>query len=93
MHSVGTYPETSPYATCQGTFGQSSQLAEQLWTDPGIKSEISVRELIFSYKKKKKKTEAGNEWSKILPKSSQEEKSHHQRSVMLKLAWSGSDTC
>ena len=25
---------------------QSSQLAEPLWTDPGLKSEISVRELI-----------------------------------------------
>ena len=25
---------------------QSSQLAEPLWTDPGIKSGISVRELI-----------------------------------------------
>ena len=25
---------------------QSSQLTEPLWTDPGLKSEISVRELI-----------------------------------------------
>ena len=29
---------------------QSSQLAEQLWTDPGAKSGISVRELISSLK-------------------------------------------
>ena len=39
---------------------QSSQLDESLWTDPGIKSGISVRELISSLKKKKKKT--GEEW-------------------------------
>ena len=28
---------------------QSSQLAEPLWTDPGLKSGISVRELISSF--------------------------------------------
>ena len=27
---------------------QSSQLAEPLWTDPGLKCGISVRELIFT---------------------------------------------
>ena len=48
---------------------QSSQLAEQLWTDPGVKSEISVRELISTLKKKKK-SQAGNELSNIAPKSS-----------------------
>ena len=47
-HSVGTYLETSSRATCQGAFGQSSQLTEPLWTDPGIKSGISVCELIFT---------------------------------------------
>ena len=31
-----------------------SQLAEPLWTDPGLKSGISVRELISTWKKKKK---------------------------------------
>ena len=34
---------------------QSSQLAEAMWTDSGIKSGISVRELISTLKKKKKK--------------------------------------
>ena len=34
---------------------QSSQLGEPRWTDPGIKSEISARELISTSKKKKKK--------------------------------------
>ena len=32
---------------------QSSQLTEPLWTDPGIKSGISMRELISTLKKKK----------------------------------------
>ena len=34
---------------------QSSQPAEPLWTDPDIKSGISVRELISTSKKKKKR--------------------------------------
>ena len=33
---------------------QPSQLAEPLWTDPGLKSGISVRKLISTKKKKKK---------------------------------------
>ena len=33
---------------------QSPQLVEPLWTDPGIKSGISVRELSSTSKKKKK---------------------------------------
>ena len=69
-HSVGTYPETSSHATCQGTFGQSSRLAEPLRTDPGIKSGISVRQRISSSKTKQtRKAQAGNEWSNSLPKS------------------------
>ena len=47
-HSVGTYQETSSHATRQGTLIQSSQLAEPLWTDPGLKSGISVRKLVSS---------------------------------------------
>ena len=35
------------------TPSQSSQLAEPLWTDPGLKSGISVHELISTLKKKK----------------------------------------
>ena len=48
-----------------------SQLAELLWTDPGIKSGISVRKLISTLKKK---AQVKNKWSKILPKSSQASK-------------------
>ena len=54
-HSVGTYQETSSHATRRGnTQPQSSQLAEPLWTDPGLKNGISIRELISTKKKKKK---------------------------------------
>ena len=53
------------------TQSQSCQLAEPLWSDPGIKSGISVRELI-SYLKKN--AQVGNELSNILPKFSHEEK-------------------
>ena len=43
-HNVGTYQETSSHATRQGnTPPQWSQLAEPLWTDPDLKSEISMR--------------------------------------------------
>ena len=63
-----TYQETSLHATRQGTLSQSSQLAEPLWTDPGLKHGISVREPI-STKKKRKKAQAGNEFLNILPKS------------------------
>ena len=48
---------------------QSPQLAESVWTDPGMQSGISVRELISTKKKEKKKemTQAGNEWPNIFP--------------------------
>ena len=48
----------SSQVTYQEDFGQSSQLAEPLWTNPGIKSGISVCELISTLKKKS----AGGEW-------------------------------
>ena len=50
---------------------QSSQVAEPLWSDPSIKSGISMRELIPTLKKK---AQVGNEESNILPKSSQARK-------------------
>ena len=53
------------------TWSQLSQPAEPLWSDPGIKSRISSRELISTLKKK---SQAGNKWSNILPKSSQARK-------------------
>ena len=47
-HSVGTYLEMSSNAICQ--------LAELLWTDPGIESGINVNELVSTLKKKRKKS-------------------------------------
>ena len=38
------------------TWSQSFQITEPLWTDPGLKSGISVREQISTKKKKKKST-------------------------------------
>ena len=61
---------------------QSFQLAEPLWTDPGLKSGISFRDLIYTFKK----AQAGNELSNILPKSlhaRKKKKSHHHDSVLL----------
>ena len=75
-HSVGTFLKTSSHTTCQGTFRQSSQLAEPLWTDPGIKSGNSVCELI-STSKKKKKAHAANQWLNILQKFCKRGKCHH----------------
>ena len=68
-YSVGSYQETSSYATHQGnTRPQSSQFAEPLWTEPDLRSGISV------HLKKKKKAQAGNELSNNLPKFSQARK-------------------
>ena len=53
--------EISPHATHQVTLKtQSSQLAEPLWTNPGLKSSIGVHDLISTLKKKKKNV--GGEW-------------------------------
>ena len=43
----------------RNTRPQSSQLAQLLWTDPGLKSGIGVRELISTLKKKS----AGGVWT------------------------------
>ena len=51
---------------------QSSQLAELLWTGPDLKSGTSVHGLFSTFKTTK--AQAGNEWSNILPKSSQTRK-------------------
>ena len=54
-HSAETYQETSSHATRQ----QLSQLAELVGTDPGLRSGITVRELIFEKKKEGKKSAGG----------------------------------
>ena len=60
-HSVGTCLETSSHNLLGNIQPQSSQLAEALWSDPGIKSGISVHELISASKKKEKKKSADRE--------------------------------
>ena len=58
-HSVGTLSGNE--LTCnssENTRPQSSQLAEPLWTNPGVKRGISMRKLI-SNKKRKKKSAGG----------------------------------
>ena len=80
-HSEGIYLEMSSHATCQGTFGQSSWLTEPLWTDPGIKSVISVHELICTSKKKereKKKCRWTLNGRTFSPNPRKGGKSHHQ---------------
>ena len=56
MHvSVGIYQENELTRNSSGNArSKSSQLAEPLWTDPGLKSGTSVRELISTSEKKKK---------------------------------------
>ena len=50
---------------------QSSHLAEPLWANPGLKSGIKVHELISTLRRiKKKRAQARNELSNILPESS-----------------------
>ena len=65
-HTVGTYQENElTRNSSRNTQPESSQLAEPLWIDPGLKSGISVRELISTPKKKKKEkkkeVQVGNE--------------------------------
>ena len=48
-HTEGTYQGNTLTRNSSGnTQPESSQLAEPLWTDPGVKSGVSVRELISS---------------------------------------------
>ena len=57
---------------------QSSQLTEPLWTDPGIKSKISMCELISTSKKKeKKKHRLGMNGRTFSPNPRKRGKSHH----------------
>ena len=82
QHSMGTFREMGSHTTHQGTRPQWYQFAEPLWTDPGLEGRISVRDLICT-SKKNKKTRAGNEWSSILPKSSEERKKPHRQKTLL----------
>ena len=59
-HSVGAYYGNDPTRnSSENTQSQSSQLAEPLRSDPGLKSGTDARELISTLKKKKKKNASG----------------------------------
>ena len=54
-HSMGTYQEKKLTRNSSwNTRSQLSQLDEPLWTDPGRRNAISVRDLVSTLKKKKK---------------------------------------
>ena len=75
--SVGIYLETSSHTNSPGnTQPQTSQLAEPLWTDPGLNSGISVRELISTTKKKMRRR--GMNCGTFSPNPRTRGKSHHQ---------------
>ena len=60
-HSVETYLGNELTRNSSGNIRpQSSQLAEPLWTDSGVKSVFSERELISIYKKRKKRRRGMN---------------------------------
>ena len=71
-HSVGTYQENELTHNSSGnTLPQSSQLAEPLWIDSGLKNGIGVRELISTTKtNQNKKTQACNHSSNLSLKPS-----------------------
>ena len=59
-HSVGTYLEKELTSNSSGSAqSQLSQLAEPLWTDPGLISGISVHKLISTLTNKKKSFKKG----------------------------------
>ena len=87
-HSVGTYQGNKLTWNSSGnTWPQSSQLAELLWTDPGLKSGINVHNLI-SHLKINLNMQVGNQLSKILPKSSHAKKKsrYHHYLCWIKIA-------
>ena len=65
----------------RNTCPQSSQLAESLWTDPGVKSRIGTSKLLVSTSKQKKNTHVGKESLNLSPKnpSRLREKGHHHQ--------------
>ena len=84
-HSVGTHQGSELTRDLSGnTLPQSPQLAEPLWTDPGLISEIGVGELISTLKinkKKIKKRKRGINRSTFPPKFPQARKKTNTISV------------
>ena len=77
--SVEIYQETSSHATPSGNArSQLSQHAEPLWTDPGLKSGISLHELISTLKTNKKKRRRGINCRTFSQNPRTRGKSHHR---------------
>ena len=55
-HSVKAFQEMISHATRQETLSHSRLSSLSHWTNPGVQSEISVRKLISTFKKKKSQT-------------------------------------
>ena len=97
-HGGGTYPQTSSHATSRGTFGHSrlsslSHCGLILAKNSGL----SVRELIFTLKKKKKhmlacvrldgRTFSQNSSKRGLKKKKKKKKSHHYHHYSDQRSW------
>ena len=58
-------------------FAQLSQLAEPLWTDPGLKSGISVHKLISTLKKRCRRGMNGQTFSQNPGRGGKSHHDHH----------------
>ena len=82
-HSVGTYRETSSRNSSGNVRPKLPQLTEPLWTDPGLKSGISVHKPISTSKNKTKqiKTKTKCRWGidslKLSQNSHKQGRSYH----------------
>ena len=85
-HSVGTYQGEELTRHLSGnTWPLSSQLAETLWTDPGLKSGIGMRVLISTKKKnQRKRRRRGVNHGIFPPNPCKRGRSHHHRSITVK---------
>ena len=86
-HSVGTLSGNELTCNSSGnTQSQSSQLAEPLWTNPGVKRGISMRKLISNKKKKEKKRRRGMNCRTVSQGSSHARKKPPR--VLISVRWS-----
>ena len=88
-HSVGN--PSRKELTCnlsENIQPQSCQLAEPLWTDPGLKSGSGVREPTSTSNNNNKKAQAGNEFSNLSVRSSRarEEKKTKKKKLIITLS-------
>ena len=79
-HSLGTNPENELVRNLSGiTQPQLFQLVEPLWTDPGLKSGISVYELISTSQKRKKERKKADRPKQVWPSTLTHQLTHQLR--------------